>query len=212
MDALRIFAYSSELIAAILATVYFKKYKHSALCYFMPYLWYVVLNEACAYILLPLGIVRFELTNIYGLITPFFVLWTCRKFISSVNTKRILGLIMLAFFTINVIEGVMKGINPAPWTISKIAGPIIGIIAIAMSLASIFKRESVNNPLRDIYNYFLLGFTLFFVASPVVMLGRIYFLDNFRMSTNLSYIMAVVVILMYLIFSFGFYWGEKITQ
>lgn len=212
MKTFIILAHIAELMAAILATFYFYKYKNSTLKYFVIYLWYVVLNETAAYFLLPQGIVRFELTNLYGFITPLYVIWTIKTFIPSKKAKHILLIFLFLMVLLNLGELFTKGLREEPWTISKIAGPLLGVAAFSIYLASLFKLNIVINLFKDILTYFLLGFTLFFVASPIILLGRTYYLDNYAMSLNLSYIMGSVVIAMYLIFSFGFYWGDKIQE
>ena len=210
MIAFGILVQIAQLIAAILATIYFKKYQNSTLKYFPFYLWYIVLNELLAYLLLSSGTIRFELTNLYGFITPLYVIWTCKSFLSSNKSRNILSTFIVIVCILNLTEWTIKGIHDEPWTLSKITGPLLCVAAFTIYLTSLFKLETVINPFKDIFTYFLLGFTLFSVASPIILLGRIFYLDNYSMSVNLSYIMGTVVILMYLIFSFGFYWGDKI--
>lgn len=212
MKAIIITGYIAELIAAILATFYFTKYKNTSLRFFVVYLWYVVIQEAFTYFFLPLGFFRFELINLYGFITPLYVIWTCKSFLSSSKSRKILSTFILIVCVLNLTEWAIKGIHNEPWTISKITGPLLCVASFTIYLTSLFKLETVINPFKDIFTYFLLGFTLFSVASPIILLGRIFYLDNYTMSVNLSYIMGTVVILMYLIFAFGFYWGDKITS
>ncbi len=201
-----------QLIAALLAIFYFSKYKCSPLKPFLFYLWYVVLNEISAYLLLSSGTIRFELTNLYGFITPMYVIWTCKSFLSSNKSRNILTAFIVIVCTLNLTEWAIKGIHNEPWTLSKITGPLLCVASFTIYLTSLFKLETVINPFKDIFTYFLLGFTLFSVASPIILLGRIFYLDNYSMSVNLSYIMGTVVILMYVIFAFGFYWGDKIAS
>lgn len=210
MKAIVLVGYIAELIAAILATVYFYKYKNSSLKFFAIYLWYVVLHEAFTYFFLPLGFFRFELINLYGFVTPLYVIWTCRSFLSSNKFRHILTIFIVVVCILNFTEWAIKGIHNEPWTISKIIGPLLCVASFTIYLTGLFKLQTVINPFKDIFTYFLLGFTLFSVASPIILLGRIFYLDNYSMSVNLSYIMGTVVILMYIIFGFGFYWGDKI--
>ncbi len=163
-----------------------------------------------AYFLLSLGLIRFELTNIYGLITPLYVIWTCKSFLASKKAKRLLSLFVLIICVVNLTEGILKGLHNEPWTTSKITGPLLSVAAFTIYLIGLFKLNEVINPFKDIFTYFLLGFTLFSVASPIILLGRTFYLDNYSMSVNLSYIMGSVVIAMYLIFAFGFYYGDRV--
>jgi hypothetical protein len=210
MKLLIILGHVSQLIAAILALFYFSKYESSTLKFFLFYLWYVILNELSAYFLLSSGNIRFELTNIYGFITPLYVIWTCKTFLASYKSRNILTTFIVVVCILNLTEWAIKGIHNEPWTVSKITGPLLCVASFTIYLTGLFKLQTVINPFKDIFTYFLLGFTLFSVASPIILLGRIFYLDNYSMSVNLSYIMGTVVILMYIIFGFGFYWGDKI--
>jgi len=186
MDTLRILVHTAELFAAILASIYFYKYKNSPLRYFIYYLWYVVINEAAVYFLLPLGLFRFELSNLYNLVTPIFVIWTCRGFLVTHSPKKILSVLVIIIIAVNISEGLLKGVNENPWTVSKTVGTILGIITFSIYLTNIFKTNLKLNLTRDIFTYFL-----------------------HVMLSNLNYIMGIIVVLMYLIFAFGFYYGEK---
>lgn len=195
--------HATELIAAILASIYFFKYNKTPLKYFFIYLWYVFINETLAQILIPRGVVTYQLTNFYGLITSLYVVWICSKYVIISNLKNIIKILLGIILVIHCVELSLKGLNQ-PWVISKTVGPFVCLIALFVYLMSLFKTRAVINPFKELMTYFLIGFALFFVASPVILIARIYFLDNVNMGFSLSYIMGIIAILMYLIFSFGF--------
>ncbi|WP_405227166.1 hypothetical protein [Dokdonia sp. Asnod1-B02] len=198
----------AELLAAILASIYYFKYKKTPIKFFYIYLWYVLINEALASILIPKGIVSYHLTNIYGLITSLYVTWICLRYVRTLYLNRIIKFLMLIIGITHIAEFVIKGFDE-PWAISKTIGPLLGVVALFIYLINLFKSASVINPFKETVTYFLIGFALFFVASPVILMARIYYLNNLTMSYNLSYIMAAIAILMYTIFSFGFIYSKK---
>lgn len=201
----------AELLAAILASIYYFKYKKTPLKFFCIYLWYVLINEALASVLIPRGIVSYHLTNIYGLITSLYVTWVCLRYVKSFYLNRIIKFLIFIIAITHIVEFGVKGFDQ-PWGISKAVGPLLGVVALFIYLINLFKSASVINPFKETVTYFLAGFALFFVASPVILIARIYYLDNLTMSYNLSYIMAAIAILMYTIFSFGFIYSKKASD
>ncbi|ANH59106.1 hypothetical protein I597_0172 [Dokdonia donghaensis DSW-1] len=211
MNTIRILIHTIELVAALCSLFTLWKYKSTPLKYFCVYLWYVVLHEAAAYFLLREGIIRFQLTNLYGFITTFFVLWMSYKYIKIKkfkNTTLILSGIALLIF---LAELIFKGFKEVLF-VSKTTGYLIALISLFLYIIGLFKTNSLHNPFRELFTYFLLGFTLFLIASPVILLARNMYINNMEMSINLSYIMGFIVFLMYAIFSFGFIFSKKASE
>lgn len=210
MNILQIVAYLAELLTAISATAFFYKYRNTHLKYFSFYLWYVIINEILFYFLLRQDFVfiKHQLTNIYGLITIIFVLWMCSKYIELSRLKNIIYVLISASIIIFLTEYIYKGFNEV-WVISKTTGALLCIVAFAIYISGLFQSNKTTNPFRQLFTYFLIGFSLFFVASPVILITRKLFIDNDKMSNSMTYLMGSIAILMYGIFCAGFIISKK---
>ncbi len=195
-------AYGAELLAAILATVYFYKYRSTSYWLFMPYLWYVILNEIAAFFLLNAGWVKYELSNIFVTITvPMFSYFIISK-VDGKNLKAMMGFATISFLILSLIEGISKGVSEA-WNIQEIATSFIGILGFSVYVIHLFRSSQTSNPFTSLFTYILLGFVLSFVSAPVINTARVLYLDNPELSEQLTFLMAAIVVLMYCIFSFG---------
>ena len=201
-------AYGAELLAAILATVYFYKYKSTSYWLFMPYLWYVILNEIAAYFLLNAGLVRYELSNVFVTITvPMFSYFIIRK-VDGKSLKGIMLIATISFLVLSLVEAISKGFSEA-WNIQEIATSFIGILGFSVYVIHLFRSSQTSNPFTSLFTYIVLGFVLSFVSAPVINTARVLYLDNPTLSRQLTYLMAAIVILMYCIFAFGLVRSEK---
>ncbi len=201
-------AYGAELLAAILATVYFYKYKSTSYWLFMPYLWYVILNEIAAYFLLNAGLVRYELSNVFVTITvPMFSYFIIRK-VDGKSLKGIMLFATISFLVLSLVEAISKGFSEA-WNIQEIATSFIGILGFSVYVIHLFRSSQTSNPFTSLFTYIVLGFVLSFVSAPVINTARVLYLDNPTLSRQLTYLMAAIVILMYCIFAFGLVRSEK---
>ncbi|WP_298353657.1 hypothetical protein [uncultured Dokdonia sp.] len=210
MHPLTIIAYSSEVIAAILASIYFYKYNHTNLKYFLGYLWYNAANELGGLYLLNHGL-KFELTNIFIVVAVTYYLSIIRKEVTSRNLKLTASILIIAFLLIVVSDLSLNGLSEA-WKMSNTLGSTIAIIGFLLYLIHTLKSSNLTNWSRNMINYFVAGFALFFIAGPVINLARILYQYNYALNVSLSYIMAIVAILMYTIFSFGFIYSKKASE
>ncbi|EAQ39049.1 hypothetical protein ACFO5T_11680 [Dokdonia genika] len=210
MHPLTIIAYSSEVIAAILASIYFYKYNHTNLKYFLVYLWYNAANELGGLYLLNQGF-KFELTNLFYVIAVTYYLSVIRMEVASRNLKLTASILIIAFLLIVVSDLSLNGLSEA-WKMSNTLGSTIAIIGFLLYLIHTLKSSNLTNWSRNMINYFVAGFALFFIAGPVINLARVLYINNYALNVSLSYIMAIVAILMYTIFSFGFIYSKKASE
>ncbi len=197
-----------ELLAAILGTIYYFKYRNTPSQPIVFYLWYVVLNELAAYFLLKNGIIRYQLTNLYSLVTAIFFLLLVYRILEIKNLKKlVLGLIILISVSAGV-ELMTTGISNA-WKFTKTFTAFIGIGGFIIYLIHLFQLKTQKMLFKDLSTYILLGFLVFFIGTPVVNLARILYSHNLELVIRLNYILIGVVILMYSIFSFGFIYSVK---
>ncbi|TVZ53022.1 hypothetical protein [Dokdonia sp. Hel_I_53] len=208
MNTLLLIAYLTELLCAVGATLYYKKIKEANLKFFVVYLWYVFINEMVIIYLKQAGLLNFQLVNLYSFITVNYVLWITYKKIDIDKLKSTSITLFFLSLLIFIIEFIYKG-SYEVWLVSKTLGPLICVISFSLYISNQFQSNITTNPFRQLFTYFLLGFALFFVASPVILVARTFYVSEDSTSLGLSYLMAIVVILMYSIFSLGFIISTK---
>ncbi|MDE0599239.1 MAG: hypothetical protein OSB51_08695, partial [Dokdonia donghaensis] len=184
MHPLTIIAYSSEVIAAILASIYFYKYNHTNLKYFLVYLWYNAANELGGLYLLNQGF-KFELTNLFYVIAVTYYLSVIRMEVASRNLKLTASILIIAFLLIVVSDLSLNGLSEA-WKMSNTLGSTIAIIGFLLYLIHTLKSSNLTNWSRNMINYFVAGFALFFIAGPVINLARVLYINNYALNVSLS--------------------------
>ncbi|WP_339849328.1 hypothetical protein [uncultured Dokdonia sp.] len=65
---------------------------------------------------------------------------------------------------------------------------------------------------KNLFLWIALGFLIFFISFPVILLAREFVSDGDNIHRSLNYIQFTVSILSYLTIAFGFYYGNKIEM
>lgn len=79
-----------EFIAAITATIFYSKYKHTSLKWLLPLLWYIPLNEVFCQFIVEAG-KHIIFYNIYRVVTTIGILIITRNEIESSLRKKIMS-------------------------------------------------------------------------------------------------------------------------
>ena len=210
MGTLEILFYITEFIAAITATIYFYKYKNDpVLKWMLPYLWYVAINEIVGYyVVLVKGWLTYELVNIYSTITVLFMLWIVHQTVKKKKEKLVVKSLAVIFSTVFLYDLISKGLGLS-WPLSDLSGSIVAVTGFCIYCVHLFSTDDKITLVRDLMTYIVLGFTIFFVASPIIILTIDIYEYNYALVLQLKNLLFIIIILMYLIFSFGFIWSEK---
>ena len=212
MSTLEILCYLAEFTAAIFAAVFYKKFKQSnVLKLILPYLWYTVTHDFVSYILLKKGWIQFQLANLYTFITVLLMLWMIYKKIQNRNHKIFIKIVGLLFVLLAITEFYIRGFADS-WQLTDTTGSLLVILSFALYCIHLFSTKENISLTRDMFTYIILGFTIYFVASPIIYMTVYYNAGNYNLVLKLKNINFVIIVIMYLIFSFGFYWGDTIQE
>ena len=140
--------------------------------------------------------IQLELTNLFYVIAVTYYLSVIRMEVASRNLKLTASILIIAFLLIVVSDLSLNGLSEA-WKMSNTLGSTIAIIGFLLYLIHTLKSSKLTNWSRNMINYFVAGFALFFIAGPVINLARVLYINNYALNVSLSYIMAIVAILMY---------------
>ena len=219
IDLIRGFVKYSELIAAIVGTIFFYKYKNTPLKYFLYLLWYITLTEFLgryiretgnlAYIDdngLPYNLWLYNTLEFITFNTLFFIY---SKYLESINYKkwvRYFAYVFSIVFTINwiFIQNYFKEGAEIP----VILGSIFLILSILFYLIELLRSEIIIVFHRLLLFWISVGLLLFYTGTiPFTLKVNEYML--FPGIHKLFLIVYILAIIMYLTFSFGFIWSKK---
>ena len=219
IDLIRGFVKYSELIAAIVGTIFFYKYKNTPLKYFLYLLWYITLTEFLGWYIRETGNLTYIdedgihymhwLYNTLEFITFNTLFFIYSKYLESINYKkrvRYFAYIFSIVFTINwiFIQNYFKEGAEMP----VILGSIFLILSILFYLIELLRSEKIIVFHRLLLFWISVGLLLFYTGTiPFTLKVNEYML--FPGIHKLFLIIYILAILMYLTFTFGFIWSKK---
>lgn len=213
-------ALSLEILAAILGTVFFYKYRNSGLR-----LWIVLLYLAPAVEFIgswyskTITYNNHIIFNIYDIVTTVIIFKLLYNLTGGRRRKRwivfLAGLTVLLF----IINGLYANIITDFLLMYKAVGTAILIIAIALYLVDTLKTNTVIIFQRNLGFIVFSGYIIFYIAYLPIYFSYQYILNlesgGELIYTTLHHVQMGVVMLMNLLFIFGLFWTKmpaKMTQ
>lgn len=211
MDYYYYIIFIAEFLAAISATVFLYKFKHTRLFLLVPLLWFIPINElVCQYIFprMPEG---YFLKNLYRLLIPMTIIYLIVSQLQKKKNKlfvQILLVVAILFYGLELLQ-----INPLNTflDISFTAASILIVVALLVYFIEELKGSHHTTVNRNLFLWICFGFLLFNLPYPIIFFARKYInSDNEIIILTLNKIQLLLGILSYLIIALGFYWGNKI--
>ncbi|MTI22303.1 hypothetical protein E1176_14825 [Fulvivirga sp. RKSG066] len=202
-----------ELITAVIGSVYYKKYAHTFLKYFLWLLWLVVGVEFSMWFLKHYEI-RSQNNFIYNVLTSVMYLYYLTLYYKEIKTKRyrkwVLAFIITfsAAITINFIF-IQKLMTTSLFHSYTFAlGGILLIAAIGLFLLETLNSEKVLYYKKYLLFWVSIGLVLYY-ASIIPYAISLNFLPEFRFSETWIAIIFTINLVMYTCFSIGFVVSKK---
>ncbi len=207
--AANILAYTS----AITGTVFFYKYKHTFLKYFLVLLWYVALNEILGHFLYKYSILRNNsiIYNIYHIINFSFLFILFRTYVKENTHKKWIKLFLITYILSFSIAAFFVDYSISIQVIPFIIGAVFIIISILFYFLEILNTNKVLYVSNNLLFWISVGLFLYFV-------GKIPMRIILNYSYEEEYFNAIIVarsvlsIVMNLCFIIGFIWSQKDKQ
>ncbi len=199
-----------EILTAIVATIYFYKYKSSHLKFILPLLWYIVLNEILGWYLHAVLKLKYNaiIYNIYGLISFVLLLNIYRLSLLKVKFKKYLFFFTVSYVIIFIINAFFIDFTKQILTISYIYGSIVLIISILFYLIEILNSERILLVSKEILFWISVGLFLFQIGIIPYMVIREYYIEHVDMESNLL-LYYILIYLLNICYIVGFIWGQK---
>ena len=219
LDTFRLFVPFSELIAAVVGTIYFYKYKQTHLKYFLYILWYITLTEFIGWYATENDfLVFFDKEGrpynlwMYNLMYSIFYPVVLAIYLRSINRftyRKWIKLFILFYVIISIINWSFIQSFKYEWSeLPDIVGSIFLTISIIFYFIELLKSDKIIIYHKKLLFWISIGLLIYHVGTipfnvkitSYALLGGIH---------NLFLIMWTLAIIMYLIFTFGFIWSDK---
>jgi len=211
----------SELLASIVGTIYFYKYRHTVLKYFLILLWYITLTEFSGWYISSnriesllffdqngtlYNLWMYNLLRVFTFSTIFYI------YIKSINTKRYNQLIktfLITYLILVIINWLfIQSFIFEMSEIPRVIGSLFATITVIFYFIELLKSEKIITFHRGLLFWISTGILLYYSGSiPFALKWNGYMLipgihKIFLINTILS-------LTMYLTFTFGFIWSKK---
>jgi len=211
----------SELISAIVGTIYFYKYKHTHLKYFLFLLWYITLTEFLGWYIIKYDIIKLLFIDENGVKYNWW-LYNLLRFITfntlfyiyfkSLNDKsfkkwiKIFAFIYNIFYIINwaLIQSFFYEMSVMP----KVLGSLLLVTIAIFYFIELLKSDKIITYHKKLLFWISIGLILFYTGTIPFSI-KISGYALLKGIHNLFLIIWILAILMYLIFAFGFIWSDK---
>lgn len=195
-----------ELLAAILATVFYKKYAASKEKYFVYFLWYVVIGESIGTIFA--WVFSIGNTWIYILISfinfLFYFFWY-KSILENKKYKKIITLFTILFILIAVVD-----FSTQSWKQNHVMTYISGSIIIVITSFMYFSELLNSNEVLYIKNKLSFWIATGLLLFNVGMVPLIIFSETFNAHNELRIVIVVSLnVILYTCYSLGFIWCKK---
>jgi hypothetical protein len=198
------------LIDAIIATIFFYKYKVGKGKYFLFAIWFIVITEfsfrIVYYHIIDEKYPVYFISNLhYLIIGSFYLLWY-RSLITNVLKKKailVMLLTYLLFFTVNSI------FFESFFEIQNYSYPVLTIFivsAIFMYFTEVLKTEKILKFERSVFFWFSIGILIFWIPYLPLWFTSMYF--GFS-GTTYTLSIFTLNLLMHLFFIIGVLWSKK---
>ena len=199
-----------EVIAAIIGSIYFYKYKNVFLLkYFVLLLWYIVLNEFIGlYIRLYHDASNAIAINIYNVINFTYILLLYKNYLVSKKSKKLVLTMLITYLISFIVNGFFENYLYQFQSIPYIIASLFIIITILLYFREILNSEKVLYTNKNLLFWIGIGLLLYFVGNIPFRILRNYY-EYLTDATILFLINFTLTIVMNTCFIIGFIWSDK---
>lgn len=219
LETFRTFTLFSELAAAITGTIFYYKYKHTNIKYFLIVLWYISITEFTAWYAAENNVLLFYdekgtkyslwMYNLLYLIFYPVVLYIYYKVITNIRLKKWILAFIITYLTTAIINWSFIQSFIYEWSeIPQVVGSILLAITVIFYFIELLESKNIIIYHRKLLFWISVGLLVYHVTTiPFSLKVTEYALkDNIH---SLFLIIWISAAIMYLLFTFGFIWSNK---
>ncbi len=219
LDDFRHFVLFSELLSAIVGTIFFYKFKHTPLKYFLFILWYITLTEFTGWYASENKVLGFFDDQgrhynlwMYNLMYSIFfpvILTIYLKYLKKTLFKRWVKIFLVSYVFIYIINWLYIQNFKYEWMeLPKVVGCLFLITTIIFYFIELLKSDKVIVYHKKLLFWISVGLLIFYTGIiPFTIKVTKYAL--MKGIHNLFLIIWILAIVMYLTFTFGFIRSDK---
>lgn len=198
-----------QVITAIVASIYYPKYKNSEAKYLLPFLWYVAINDIVAGIYsATVSVYNAPFFNIFQIVFTVYYLSLYKSVVESLKFKKLISYFILLYLFSFIVALFTDDFSKFHLSLSYITGSILIVTSIILYFSEILNSDKIiriNKMLMFWISMALL--TCLLPDIPFDVIRRYY-----EKSPTIPYIYVVTFVLIItfnLILISGFIWSEK---
>lgn len=206
---LQIIGLSMPFLAALSATYFYPRYKKTQLKYFLPFIWYVAINDAFISRIYTYYVPENNaiVYNIYRLALFLFLFWLVRQFLIFKQRKTIVLIFSVVYILIFAINAFFESVITGYFRIPYIAGCILFVISALYYGIDLLKRDKIDRFRYNPVLWICTAYTIYAVSYPIIYLAKIIQFTP-KLSSGyyslLYYLQFGIVVIMYLLISLSF--------
>ncbi|MFD2564022.1 hypothetical protein [Aquimarina rubra] len=206
------FCVGFEVLAAIIATIFYDKYKNTKfLKYLIFFIWYVAINELVGlYIRVHEGI-NAIIHNIYNAVNFTFFLLLYRYYFKNKKNKKLALYFCVIYLSAFVINGFFENYMLEYQRFPYILGALFLVISILLYFFEILNSEQVLHAKKNLLIWISFGLLIYFVGNLPFRILRNYY-EELTDATVLFLVNITLTVIMNTCFIIGFIWSDKKQQ
>ncbi|MDH5413147.1 MAG: hypothetical protein OEW87_03325 [Flavobacteriaceae bacterium] len=220
IDIIRNSVRYTELISAVVGSIYFYKYRHTVLKYFLILLWYITITEFCGYYFRKYkflvhisndGVVyNLWLYNLLEIVTFGILYYIFFKSLKTTIYKLWTKILAIGFVLLTIVNwGFLQNFILEWSEFPNIYGSLTLIIIILFYFIELLRSDKIILFHRNLLFWISVGLLLFYAGTlPFAIKVNGYAL--IPGIHGLFLIIYILAIFMYLTFTFGFIWSKKV--
>ena len=208
-----------ELISAIVGTIYFYKYKNTALKYFLYLLWYITITEFFGMYIRKTGHLAYIdengliynkwLYNIMHLVLFNTIYIIYYKNLKTIKFKKMLRVFVFIFSTAYLFNWIfLQNFIKESAVMPRILGSVFLITSVIFFFIELLRSEKVLVFHRMLLFWISVGLLIFYTGTIPFILKK----NGYMLIPGIHKLFLIVYLLgntMYLTFTFGFIWSKK---
>lgn len=208
---LRTFGIIFQLVTVIVGSFYFYKYKKTYLKYFLIVLWYVAINDLLGFFLKNNHYQVEILYNIYYLVVFNYLMFLFRNYVSNLNHKRLILILIYIYTTSFIINGFFENYLSQFATIPYIVGASFVIASIIFYYIDVLNSEKVLYVNKNLLFWISMGVLIYYSGNIPFKIVRNYAQELRDVSVEFL-ALFILSIVMYICFIIGFIWSDSKQQ
>lgn len=208
-EDIRYFMMLLQFITAIVGTVYYNKYKHSVLKYFLYLLWYTCLNDLIGYFYQDITHAdnNYCIYNFYQILRFSTILFIYKSFVESIVYKKVIVVFIATYCLSVVINFFVEDFFENYFVNTFIIGATFIATSVLFYLFEVLKSDKVLYVTESLIFWISFAHLVYFVPNVPFYIVRKYYSN----SSSIPYIFMInyfLLLVYYLILILGFIWSK----